>query len=53
MDSYAFQLYSQILKIFWRVFLIILAIALIVFDAEITEAKKERVHQKFDLMSIV
>jgi putative permease len=31
MDSYAFQLYSQILKIFWRVFLIILAIALIVF----------------------
>jgi putative permease len=31
MDSYAFQLYSQILKIFWRVFLIILAIAFIVF----------------------
>lgn len=31
MDSYAFQLYSQILKIFWRVFLIILAIAFIAF----------------------
>lgn len=31
MDSYAFQLYSQILKIFWCVFLIILAIAFIVF----------------------
>jgi len=31
MDSYAFLLYSQILKIFWRVFLIILAIAFIVF----------------------
>ena len=31
MDSYSFQLYSQILKIFWRVFLIILAIACTVF----------------------
>ena len=31
MDSYAFQLYSQILKMFWRVFLIILAIAFLVF----------------------
>jgi len=31
MDSYAFQLYSQILKTFWRVFLIILGIAFIVF----------------------
>lgn len=31
MDSYAFQLYSQILKIFWCVFLIIIAIAFIVF----------------------
>ncbi len=31
MESYAFQLYSQILKIFWRVFLIILAIAFMVF----------------------
>jgi predicted PurR-regulated permease PerM len=31
MDSYAFQLYSQILRIFWRVFLIILAVAFMVF----------------------
>jgi len=31
MDIYAFQLYSQILKIFWRVFLIILAIVFMVF----------------------
>jgi putative permease len=31
MDSYAFQLYCQILKIFWRIFLIILAIAFLVF----------------------
>jgi putative permease len=30
MDIYAFQLYSQILKIFWRVFLIILATAFII-----------------------
>ena len=30
MDNYSFQLYSQILKTFWRVFLIILCIAFVV-----------------------
>ncbi len=31
MDNYAFQLYSQIMKTFWRVFLILLGIAFLIF----------------------
>ncbi|MBL7084121.1 MAG: AI-2E family transporter [Candidatus Aminicenantes bacterium] len=31
MDNYAYQLYSQLLKTFWRIFLIILSIAFVMF----------------------
>lgn len=31
MDNYAYQLYSQIMKTFWRVFLILLGIAFLIF----------------------